>query len=122
MGGSGIARNRGEWHGRNVTGWRISGYCRALDTLRRTSAACAEREDDLDPRCITKYPEAFPASRDLLTTPVAELLPGRERCLALAATPDKRALEPCPKCRTGFMQRVAIVPAYRWPEMPLDTS
>ena len=66
--------------------------------------------------------EKLAVCRDLLTTPVAELLPGRERCLALAATPDKRALEPCPKCRTGFMQRVAIVPAYRWPEMPLDTS
>jgi len=66
--------------------------------------------------------EKLTLCRNLLTTPVTELLPGRERCRELATGLDQRGPVPCPRCRTGAMLRVGMIPAYRWPERPPDTS
>ena len=56
--------------------------------------------------------------RQLLTHPLAELLPPPARCRriaqALASPPPLR----CPSCGVGVMIRVGFFPAHRWPAVP----
>ena len=60
--------------------------------------------------------------RQLLSNSVTELLPTPAQCAELAATWDGQAPRLCPQCRTGILIRVAILPAYRWPDRPPDSS
>jgi hypothetical protein len=52
--------------------------------------------------------------RQLLLSPILELLP----------TPPKpeRQLPTCLQCGIGIMVRIAILPVYRWPALPPDSS
>lgn len=59
--------------------------------------------------------------RRLLSNPVTELLPTPAQCTQLA-TWDRQAPRLCPQCRTGILLRIGILPAYRWPEHPPDSS
>ncbi len=60
--------------------------------------------------------------RKLLTTPAGEVLPLREDCLALSVTLAPTPSLYCPKCGVGTMIPIEILPAYRWPARPTDTS
>ena len=60
--------------------------------------------------------------RKLLSNPITELLPAPAECRALAAAIYRQPLRTCPKCRAGVLIRIAIYPAYRWPERPQDSS
>ena len=60
--------------------------------------------------------------RRLLLVPVTELLPGPDACRELLQTLLKKLVKPCPKCGIGAMIRVAVLPVYRWPERPPDSS
>ncbi len=60
--------------------------------------------------------------RKLLKHPVMELLPGATQCLAILAVLTLRPPTRCPKCKTGVLVRLGVVPAYRWPERPPDSS
>jgi len=60
--------------------------------------------------------------RRLLCTPITGLLPTAEQCAAaIAVTPTPIAAR-CPACGVGLMVRVAVLPVYRWPLLPPDTS
>jgi len=59
--------------------------------------------------------------RRLLTHPAAELLPAQEDCRELQARLTEIHFR-CPNCGLGEMIRTEIVPAYRWPTRPPDTS
>jgi hypothetical protein len=59
--------------------------------------------------------------RQLLATPVRELLPSAAQCRLLSAA---RAAPPplgCPQCRVGALLR-RLLPAYRWPALPPPDS
>jgi hypothetical protein len=56
--------------------------------------------------------------RQLLTHPLAELLPSPARCRQLSPAPASRLPQRCPNCGTGIMLRVGFLPAYRWPAVP----
>jgi hypothetical protein len=60
--------------------------------------------------------------RQLLQTPIAELLPQpkdfRDLHQALTAQPLSR----CPRCGSASMVRIQILAAYRWPARPPDSS
>jgi hypothetical protein len=60
--------------------------------------------------------------RKLLATPAGELLPLREDCLAVRDTLAPTGPLCCPKCGLGKMIPIEILPAYRWPTRPPDTS
>lgn len=60
--------------------------------------------------------------RQLLRTPVTELLPSPEACRELLETLDSPPPSRCPQCGRGQMIRVQTLPAYRWPVQPPDTS
>jgi hypothetical protein len=60
--------------------------------------------------------EKLALCRKLLKHPVTELLP--DVPAALTSPPPAH----CPRCETGTMIRLGMVPAYRWPERPPDTS
>lgn len=60
--------------------------------------------------------------RQLLLAPVAELLPQPADCREILRTLAAKQLPPCPKCGIGKMIRVAILPFYRWPARPPDSS
>ena len=60
--------------------------------------------------------------RRLLTTPIGELLPQTAQCLAVLAALTPWQLTRCPVCGVGNMVRLQILPAYRWPAKPPDTS
>jgi hypothetical protein len=65
--------------------------------------------------------EKLALCRRLLTHPISELLPQRESCrelLVLLPTESPR----CPKCGIGEMIRVELLPPFRWPATPPDTS
>ena len=58
--------------------------------------------------------------RQLLATPVQQLLPSPAQCLPLLAvltTPTPRA---CPQCGAALLRR--LLPAYRWPAVPPPDS
>jgi len=56
--------------------------------------------------------------RQLLTHPVAELLPPPARCRELSRALASRPPLRCPSCGVGVMIRVGFFPAYRWPALP----
>lgn len=60
--------------------------------------------------------------RKLLSNAVTELLPTRDQCAELATTSDRQAPRLCPQCRIGILARIAMLPAYRWPGHPPDSS
>jgi len=60
--------------------------------------------------------------RRLLSSPMAELLPGAEQCAAACEAIAPRLPIRCPACGIGVMIRVAILPTYRWPSIPPDSS
>lgn len=61
--------------------------------------------------------------RKLLSDPVSELLPGVAPCLLLlAAMTSEPPSVRCPECGVGTMIRIEILPVYRWPAHPPDTS
>jgi hypothetical protein len=66
--------------------------------------------------------------RQLLTSPILELLPPAADCRLLlqAIAPATMALQPaklCPCCGVGILIRVGTLPVYRWPATPPpDTS
>ncbi len=60
--------------------------------------------------------------RQLLTHPVAELLPEPARCRQLSQALASRPPLRCPNCGAGVMIRLGFLPAYRWPASPPDTS
>ena len=60
--------------------------------------------------------------RRLLTTPIGELLPQATQCLAVLAAIMLPPVTRCPVCGVGAMIRVQILPVYRWPAQPPDTS
>jgi hypothetical protein len=66
--------------------------------------------------------EKLDLCRKLLKHPVTELLPGAIACLEILAVLTLRPPTHCPKCKTGVLVRLRFVPAYRWPEMPPDSS
>ena len=60
--------------------------------------------------------------RRLLATPVSDLLPQAVQCLAVLVALTLPQVTRCPVCQVGEMVRVEILPAYRWPAQPPDTS
>jgi hypothetical protein len=60
--------------------------------------------------------------RKLLANPVTELLPVPAGCRAISAALFAPSFHRCPKCHTGILIRIAVVPAYRWPARPPDSS
>lgn len=67
--------------------------------------------------------EKLALCRKLLTTPAVELLPTPKECLAaLAGIVPPALLSRCPRCGVGEMIRIEILPPYRWPARPPDTS
>jgi len=66
--------------------------------------------------------EKLERCRELLSTPVAELLPEPASCRLLLAVLTIRPPVRCPNCKTGVMIRLGMIPAYLWPQRPPDTS
>ena len=66
--------------------------------------------------------EKMALCRKLLSAPVTELLPGAEQCLLVLAALAPALSDGCPKCGAGEMLRTTILPAYRWPLLPPDSS
>jgi hypothetical protein len=60
--------------------------------------------------------------RQLLTDPVAGLLPSKAACGVPSQSFVELTAIRCPRCETGIMIRVGIVSAYRWPAKPPDSS
>jgi hypothetical protein len=60
--------------------------------------------------------------RRLLTNPVAELLPQPADCQRAVQSFIALPVSRCPCCETGTMIGIGIVPAYRWPAKPPDSS
>ena len=65
--------------------------------------------------------EKLALCRTLLTTPAAELLPAPKECAVAMAMLVPPTLRRCPQCG-GEMIRIEILPPYRWPAWPPDTS
>jgi Putative transposase/Transposase zinc-binding domain len=66
--------------------------------------------------------EKLALCRKLLSNPVTELLPTPTQCAQVSATWDRQVPRVCPQCGTGILVRVAMLPAYRWPAHPPDSS
>jgi len=66
--------------------------------------------------------QRFELCRQLLATPASQLLPQTAQCLAVLAALTSPQLTLCPRCGIGEMLRVQILPVYRWPAQPPDTS
>ena len=66
--------------------------------------------------------EKLALCRKLLTAPAADLLPPTECCLVLLAALAPPQPRRCPVCGVGEMITTQILPAYRWPTRPPDTS
>jgi len=62
--------------------------------------------------------------RKLLDKQVSELLPEPDRCRGLSKKLEEldKQTRRCPQCLTGIMVRIDILPPYRWPALPPDTS
>ena len=61
--------------------------------------------------------------RQLLTPPLAELLPPPARCRRISQALASRPPRLCPSCGVGVMIRVGFFAAYRWPAVPpVDSS
>jgi hypothetical protein len=67
--------------------------------------------------------EKLALCRQLLHGIRSDLLPPAAACKKLLATLAQPFLPRCPKCRTGYMLRTLLLPAYRWPTLPpIDSS
>jgi len=66
--------------------------------------------------------EKLELCRKLLSNPITDLLPARAECGELARALYVQPLRTCPKCTTGVLIRIAIMPPYRWPDRPPDSS
>jgi hypothetical protein len=66
--------------------------------------------------------EKLALCRNLLANPVTELLPSPLECKAASVAPLDQSFRRCPRCDTGILIRVAVIPAYRWPAKPPDSS
>jgi hypothetical protein len=66
--------------------------------------------------------EKLALCRKLLLHPVTVFLPGEGPCQLLARALDERPPRPCPRCGKGVMVWLGLIPAYRWPAQPPDTS
>ena len=66
--------------------------------------------------------EKLALCRKLLATPVTELLPAAPACRDLSAALYGQSFRRCPQCHTGVLIRIGVVPAYRWPARPPDSS
>jgi Putative transposase len=62
--------------------------------------------------------EKLALCRNLLGHPVTELLPAPPQCREVSASLRRQDFRCCPKCHTGILIRMAILPDYRWPERP----
>ena len=60
--------------------------------------------------------------RSLLHLSVTELLPAPVGCREVSNALAARTFRQCPHCHTGILIRIAIVPAYRWPQRLPDSS
>jgi hypothetical protein len=60
--------------------------------------------------------------RALLSSPITALLPAAAQRHEVSDTLCGPSFRRCPKCRIGILIRIAILPAYRWPERPPDSS
>jgi hypothetical protein len=66
--------------------------------------------------------QALARCRQLLAVPTADLLPRPQDYRALYESLTTESLARCPHCRTGVMLVVDILPAWRWPAPPPDSS
>ena len=66
--------------------------------------------------------EKLALCRKLLIPPLIELLPGAVPCRVLLRALTGPTPVHCPKCKTGVMIRLGMLPAYLWPARPPDTS
>ncbi len=60
--------------------------------------------------------------RKLLISPITDLLPQPAECRLLLESITELPVTRCPECGVGTMVRTAILPSYRWPAVPPDTS
>jgi hypothetical protein len=60
--------------------------------------------------------------RKLLIAPIADLLPQPEECRQMLESLTETPVRRCPVCGIGTMIRIQVLPHYRWPESPPDTS
>ena len=66
--------------------------------------------------------EKLALCRSLLHSSVTELLPKPAQCREVSHALPAQTFRRCPQCHTGILIRIAMVPAYRWPERPPDSS
>jgi hypothetical protein len=60
--------------------------------------------------------------RQLLSHPIQDLLPQPADCRFLLEALTPEPVRRCPRCGLGAMIRIAVLPYYRWPAVPPDTS
>jgi len=60
--------------------------------------------------------------RQLLIAPIQDLLPLPADCRQMLEAITEQPIIGCPHCRIGAMIRIAVLPHYRWPLLPPDTS
>jgi len=60
--------------------------------------------------------------RKLLIAPVADLLPQPAQCCKILESLSETPVRRCPECGIGTMIRIAVLPHYRLPGSPPDTS
>jgi len=60
--------------------------------------------------------------RKLLFNPVVELLPTTNEARQAVSATEPEPLRRCPQCHSGILIRMALLPPYRWPQRPPDTS
>jgi len=66
--------------------------------------------------------EKLTLCRQLLNGAAGELLPDVVQCGNMLRATDPAVFHRCPNCRTGVLIRIAMIPAYRWPLRPPDSS
>ena len=65
--------------------------------------------------------EKLELCRNLLTSPIAALLPDPTQCRQLNDALHGQSFPRCPQCHTGMLIRMAL-PVYPWPARPPDSS
>ena len=60
--------------------------------------------------------------RKLLISSLADLLPLPEACREMLESITETSVNRCERCGIGTMIRIAVLPHYRWPASPPDTS
>jgi hypothetical protein len=60
--------------------------------------------------------------RKLLIAPITDLLPRPDECRQLLEAITEQPVIHCPRCGVGAMVRIAVLPHYRWPASPPDSS